>query len=100
PGHTSKTVPMDGDRSIAVMPFTVENPAHATVAEWLADELRDLLTRIRGLRVKSLKMHPSDLVGVDFVTMGTFQQTGDVVHLTLALTRVDDGVELWADRFE
>ncbi|HEV8323581.1 MAG TPA: protein kinase [Myxococcota bacterium] len=102
-----------GDRALAVLPFRYRGPAEdAYLAEGLTEELIDVLSMTRGLRVsgsgatakytgaeRDPRAVGNDL-GVDAVVDGTLQRAGDHVKISARLVAVPDGFQMWTGRFE
>ena len=100
-------------KSLAVLPFKplVEGREEA-LEVGMADALIAKLGNIRDVTVRPLSavrrygnveqdpFAAGRLLGVDAVLDGTIQRSGDRVGVTARLVRVDDGRQLWADRFE
>jgi serine/threonine protein kinase/tetratricopeptide (TPR) repeat protein len=101
-----------GDRALAVLPFRFRGPAEdAYFAEVLTDELVDLLSMTRGLRVSgsgatAAYAEERDArkvgreLGVEAIVDGTVQRAGDRVRIAARLVTVNDGVQHWSERFE
>ena len=100
--------------SIAVLPF--DNLSAGKDQEYfsdgLAEELITDLTKIAGLKVVArssafqFKGKNEDLrnvghkLGVANVLKGSVQKEGDHVRITAALTKVDDGFQLWSETYD
>ena len=80
-------------KTIGIAPFSTEGDDPLGSA--IADELCDLLSRTRGLRVARLQ--PGQKATTELILRGTVQRTGDQVRLT---ARLDDatGVQIWMER--
>jgi serine/threonine-protein kinase len=99
-------------RSLAVLPFRHRGPAEfAYLGDGLAEELTDVLSRTRGLRLAGSgatarfrdERDPRTVgqaLGVDAVVDGTVQSAGDALRLSVRLIDVGSGTQLWSDRFE
>ncbi len=97
-------------RSLAVMPFRISGAASdPTMGEWLADEVRDVLSRVRGLRVKARAAlvggsedtsSYGERLGVELVVTGRIHREPSRMRLAIALTSVEDGFQCWSGRFE
>jgi serine/threonine-protein kinase len=97
-------------RAVAVMPLRAFGNVDAMVVDGVGDELRDLLSRVRGLRVKARaapRGHDEDAsaygerLGVGRVVTGRVQQPDpERVRLAIALTSVEDGFQIWAEKFD
>lgn len=101
-----------GDRALAVLPFRFRGPAEdAHFADVLTDELVDLLSMTRGLRVsgsgataayaeeRDARKAGREL-GVEAIVDGTVQRAGDRVRIAARLVTVSDGVQRWSERFD
>ncbi len=100
--------------SIAVLPFLniSPDPSNDYLADGLAEELTDALSRAGGMRVASrtsaffFKGRQSDVsdVGaklrVAFVVEGSVRRQGDHLRLTAQLIRTGDGYHVWSGSFE
>ncbi|MCB9748746.1 MAG: protein kinase [Myxococcales bacterium] len=105
-----------GERALAVLPFRYRGaPESAYLAETLCDELIDLLSRTRGLRVTSSgataryadtrggERDPRAIggeLGVDMIVDATLQLAGARLRIAARLLDVASGFQLWSDRFE
>jgi eukaryotic-like serine/threonine-protein kinase len=104
--------PLAAGRSLAVLPFTCRGSAdHDDLGEGLAEELVDVLSRTRGLRVMALgatrrfadDRDPARVraeVGADVVVDGTVQASGQRVRITARLLDAEHGVQRWTERFD
>jgi eukaryotic-like serine/threonine-protein kinase len=104
--------PMVAGRVLAVLPFTYRGSSeHDYLGEGLAEELVDVLSRTRGLRVMALgatKRFADDRdparvregVGADLIVDGTVQAAGDRVRITARLLDAELGVQRWTERFD
>lgn len=117
PSATPRTTPTPtptGGRALAVLPFRYRGPeAERYVAETLSDELIDVLSTMRGLRVsgsgatarfadagdRDPRMIGSEL-GVDVIVDGTVQLAGKRVRISARLLGVDSGFQLWSERYD
>ncbi len=118
PGTAVPVAPLlKAERALAVLPFAYRGAADQ---DWLAagigDELIDVLSRTRGLRVMGRgaalphggatgegSRDPREVgraLGVDFVVDGTVQVGGPKLRVTIRLIEVGAGVQLWSERFE
>jgi TolB-like protein/Tfp pilus assembly protein PilF len=94
-------------RSLAVLPFADLTDRHE---EWLAPsftgEIVDALNRVPGLQVIGrtsafrIKGNAGRALGVAAVLEGSVRQTGDRLHIALAMTRTSDGYRLWTANFD
>ncbi len=105
-----------GERALAVLPFRYRGaPDTRYVAEVLTDELIDLLSRTRGLRVASSgataryadsaggERDPREIgraLGVDMIIDATLQIAGARLRIAARLLDVDRGFQLWSERFD
>lgn len=97
---------------LAVLPLRYRGPdADAYMAETLSDELVDLLSATRGLRVmasgatsKYAGVRDPFVVGreldVDVVVDGTVQRAGTTVRISARLIDVGSGFQTWNGRFD
>ncbi len=101
-----------GERALAVLPFRYIGPADQSyLGDALTDELIDVLSRTRGLRVlgsgatskyrseRDPRAVGKDL-GVDAVVDATLQASATQVRVAVRLVEVASGTQLWSDRFE
>ncbi len=100
------------DVSVAVLLFRYRGTAgEEYLAEALTDEIIDLLSRNRGLRVSArgatAKFGPDadpravgSELGVDVVVDGSVQRGGETIRISARLVAVDSGVQLWSERFD
>ncbi len=105
-----------GERALAVLPFRYRGPeSERFVAEALSDELIDLLSRTRGLKVSGSgatakyadtggrDRDPRSIgqdLGVDVIVDGTVQLAGKRVRISARLEDVQSGFQLWSERFD
>ena len=108
------TTSPEGDRSIAVLPFTNagNDSAQAYFAEGVAEELTTSLARLPGLRVASRSaafatarhsasaQEAGRTLKVATVLDGTVRRSGKRLRITAQLTNVADGFALWSDAFD
>ncbi|MBX3269612.1 MAG: protein kinase [Sandaracinaceae bacterium] len=118
PRHATPTTPPSlyapmelGARALAILPFAYRGaPEHDYLGDGLSEELVDVLSRTRGLKLLALgatrrfaeRRDPKevhDALGVDAVVDGTVQLAGDRVRLAARLVE-PSGVQLWSERFE
>ncbi|MBL9041387.1 MAG: protein kinase [Myxococcales bacterium] len=100
-------------KSVAVLPL--RNPGSADdsyLAEGLTEELIDALSMVKGVRVRSRGVSMSiqgdgrdartigKELGVQLVIDGTLRRLGEALRLTVRLINVDDGFQVWAQRFD
>jgi serine/threonine-protein kinase len=101
------------DKTVAVLPFhNAGSPEDAYLADGLTDDLIDVLSMTRGLKVRPrgvvAKLHgqdrdPRDLgreLGVEVVVLGSVRKTPGGVRANARLIGVADGFQLWAKRFD
>ncbi len=113
PGGRSPIAPLSlGARALAVLPFAYRGAASdAWVGDGIGDELIDVLSRTRGLRVlgrgatarfrddRDPRAAGRDL-GVDFIVDGTVQSAGERLRVVVRLLEVATGTQLWSERFD
>ncbi|MBX7081306.1 MAG: protein kinase [Nannocystaceae bacterium] len=99
-------------RRVAVLPFRYRGPTDdAYLADALTDELIDLLSRTRGLRVAARSASVAAdtsadsrgigrQLGVDVLVEGTVQRAADAVRISARLIEVESGFQTWSDRFD
>jgi serine/threonine-protein kinase len=101
------------ERTLAVLPFSHRGAAeHAHLAEVIAEDLVDVLTMTRGLRVTSSgatakyrgqSVDPRTIgseLGVDAVVDGGVRVMGDRLRISARLVDVATGEQLWVDRYD
>ncbi|HEY0138938.1 MAG TPA: protein kinase, partial [Nannocystis sp.] len=99
-------------RALAVLPFRHIGPAEQSyLGDALTDELIDVLSRTRGLRVlgsgatakyrtdRDPRAVGADL-GVDAVVDATVHSTATHLRVAVRLVEVASGTQLWSERFE
>jgi serine/threonine protein kinase/tetratricopeptide (TPR) repeat protein len=110
---TSTPSPTAG-RALAVLPFRFRGPASDSyVAETLSDELIDVLSTMRGLRVSGSgatarfadagDRDPRSIgaqLGVDVIVDGTVQMSDKRVRISARLLDVESGFQLWNERYD
>ena len=101
-----------GEQSVAVLPFVYRGPADdAYFADGLTDELIDLLSMTRGLKVCSrgaTQRFKDDrdpkavgtALSVGAVVDGTIQRSGERLRVKVRLVDAHSGIQSWSDRFE
>jgi serine/threonine-protein kinase len=101
-----------GRQALAVLPFEFRGARdHAYLGDSVAEELIDLLSRTKGLRVLSFgatrrfadDRDPGRIgreLGADAVVDGTIQLAGDRVRIAARLVDADSGVQRWSDRYD
>lgn len=103
----------DGRKIVAVLPFkNMGSVDDAHLAEGLTEDLVDALSMAKGVRVRSrgATQNQADKIGntgeigralgVQVIVDGTLRRAGDTVRATIRLVSVEDGLQLWAKRFE
>jgi serine/threonine protein kinase/tetratricopeptide (TPR) repeat protein len=110
---TSTPSPSAG-RALAVLPFRFRGPeSDSYVAETLSDELIDVLSTMRGLRVSGSgatarfadagDRDPRTIgaqLGVDVIVDGTVQMSDKRVRISARLLDVESGFQLWNERYD
>jgi serine/threonine protein kinase len=100
--------------SIAVLPFVnrSRDPDDEYFADGLADELLNVLTRIRGLRVaartssfqfKEQTESPEAIgrkLNVDTLLEGSVRRSGARVRISVQLVKTTDGFQLWSKSYD
>lgn len=102
-----------GLKRVAVLPFRNGGPASdAHLADGLTEDLIDLLTAAKGLRVTSrgvvMRHRETDLdpralgreLDVQVVVEGSVRRGPGSIRINARLVSVDDGFQLWARRFD
>ncbi|WP_346017083.1 protein kinase [Pseudenhygromyxa sp. WMMC2535] len=101
-------------RALAVLPFRYRGPeAELYIAEALSDELIDVLSTMRGLKVSGSgatarfaeagSRDPRTIgreLGVDVIVDGTVQLAGKRVRISARLLDVGSGFQLWSERYD
>ncbi len=103
---------LSAERALAVLPFRyIGPPDQGYLGDALTDELIDVLSRTRGLRVlgsgatskyrneRDPRAVGADL-GVEAIVDATVQATARQVRVAARLIEVASGTQLWSDRFE
>ena len=107
------TVSVD-QKSIAVLPFQnlSHDPENAYFAEGVRDELLARLSKVRGLKVTSIRstQQAAGLLsdrpgiahkfGVANVLEGSVQRSADQVRVNVQLIKAENDAHLWADSFD
>ncbi|MFO0572069.1 MAG: serine/threonine-protein kinase [Polyangiaceae bacterium] len=101
------------EKAVAVLPFRNLGPSgDEYVADGITDDLIDSLSMTAGLRVrprgsvtrfKGVDADPREIgrdLGVDVVVEGSVRRLESRVRLTARVTSVEDGFQLWAQRFD
>jgi serine/threonine-protein kinase len=101
-----------GRRAVAVLPFIYRGSSeHDYLGDGLAEELIDVLSRTKGLKVLSsgaTRRFADDRdprrigseLDAEAVVDGTVQLSGDRVRLSARLIDTHDGEQRWSDRFD
>lgn len=111
---TPATPTVPRGRALAVLPFRFRGPRdQAYIAEGLGDELIDVLSTMRGLRVSGSgatarfgegnDRDPRSVgteLGVDVLVDGTMQLSGSRVRISARLLDVQSGFQLWSERYD
>ena len=114
PGTTLSARPGPPDKSIAVLPFAnlSTDPENECFADGVTEEILNTLSQIADLRVAgrvssfSFKEKGRDLreigrmLNVRTVLEGSVRRSAGRVRITAQLTDVDDGYQLWSERFD
>ena len=101
-------------KSIAVLPFTnvSADPENEYLADGIAEEIINALSRVRTLRVASrslsfaLKGKQEDLsdvarkLRVSTVLAGSVRRSGNRIRVSAELVNAADGSELWSERYD
>jgi TolB-like protein/DNA-binding winged helix-turn-helix (wHTH) protein/Flp pilus assembly protein TadD len=112
--HHARKLAAAIDASIAVLPFSdlSQGKDQEYFSDGLADELTNDLQKIRGLKVIArssafqFKGKNEDLrtvgrkLGVANILEGSVRREGNRVRITAALTKVDDGFQLWSETYD
>jgi serine/threonine-protein kinase len=106
--------PVESDatiNSLAVLPFTNNDPATEYLSDGITESLIDSLSRMPNLKVKSsstvfhYKGRDTDLkkigreLGVNALLSGTVVQTGDDLSVSVELIDVRDDSHIWGERY-
>ncbi|MGJ7450950.1 tetratricopeptide repeat protein [Aquipuribacter sp. MA13-6] len=115
PGQVRTAVAAGGARpTVAVLPFDDlgEAPAQEYFADGLVEELLTSLAAARHFPVISRSssfalrgsgydtQQAGTALGARYVVVGSVRRAGDRVRITARLVDVDDGVQVWADRWD
>ncbi|MFV8755675.1 protein kinase domain-containing protein [Nannocystaceae bacterium ST9] len=101
-------------KALAVLPFRFRGPeAERYVAESLSDELIDVLSTMKGLRVSGSgatarfaadgDRDPRTIgkqLGVDAIVDGTVQLSGPRIRVSARLLDVASGFQMWSERYD
>ncbi len=111
---TGGATPQDGEKSLAVLPFTSVggDTTNTYFAAGIADELTSALTRIPGLRlagrasaarVKQQGDGAREIgssLNVEAVLDGSVRRAGERIRVSVELTSAADGRVLWSETYE
>jgi len=100
--------------TLAVLPFADVSPFgdRDWIADGLSDELINRLSQLEGLRVigrtSSFRFKDSteelhtigETLGVEHILEGSVRHSGDELRISAQLVNVNDGYQLWSDRYE
>lgn len=101
-----------GERGLAVLPLRYRGPQDdAYMAEALTEQLIDLLSMTKGLKVPAAgateafadRRDPravKEALGVDTVVDGTMQRSGSLLRVSIRLLDADTGYQTWSERFD
>ncbi len=106
--------PPDTTHAIAVLPFSDLSPEgdHAYFADGLSEELLNLLSRIRELKVtsrtSSFSFKDSDLpitniaqaLGVAYILEGSIRKNGNQLRITAQLINAKTDEHIWSENFD
>lgn len=113
-GRTEAIVAAYGEKSIAVLPFRdlSQKQDQQYLSDGLAEELLNLLSKIRDLRVISRSSAfalrdqavPMSTIGkkldVGYVLEGSVRQAGDRIRVTIRLVEARSNTDLWSDIYD
>jgi eukaryotic-like serine/threonine-protein kinase len=101
------------EKTVAVLPFrNIGSPDDAYLAEGLHEDLLDVLSTVRGLRVRTggLSRGAADAdadvlehgrkLGVDVVVEGSVRRVPEGLRVSARLVGAQDGFQIWSARFE
>ena len=69
------------------------------VAVGLAEDLTDVLGRVRGIRIRALA-GAAVRDDLDVVVSGSLRRAGELVRITVRATGARDGIQIWSQRFD
>jgi DNA-binding winged helix-turn-helix (wHTH) protein/TolB-like protein/Tfp pilus assembly protein PilF len=100
-------------KTLAVLPFKLLGPeGDEYLGPGIADSLITTLSNLREVKVRPTSSvmkyagqtkQPTEAgreLGVEAVLEGSIQRAGDNLRVTVQLVRVDDGLPLWAEKFD
>ena len=110
----STAVPAHGPPSIAVLPFVnrSQDPEDEYFSDGLADELLNVLAKIRGLRVAARSSaytfkgkgatvaEVGHALNVATVLEGSVRKAGNRMRISVQLVKVADGYHLWSETYD
>ncbi len=100
-----------GTQSLAVLPLRYRGPdSDAYLSEAITEELTDLLSMTRGLKVLSSAASARfseqrdprmirEQLGVGVIVDGSVQRHGETLRVTARLIDTSNGVQVWSERF-
>lgn len=114
PLKSQATPPAEETPSIAVLPFVnmSRNEDDEYFADGLAEELLNVLTKIRGLRVAARSSaftfkgkgatvgEVGRALNVATVLEGSVRKAGDRLRISVQLVKVADGYHVWSERYD
>ncbi len=118
PGGIERTAPVarpnDGERSIAVLPFTnfSDDPGNEYFSDGLSEEIRNQLAKVPGVRVAArtssfaFKGRNEDVreigrrLDVGLILEGGVRKHENTVRISVQLVDTGNGYQMWADTFE
>ncbi len=103
-------VPSEG-RLVGVLPFKERGANPTEIGETLAEELVDVLSRVRSLRVlasRATARFGADAdpvavgreLGADLMIDGTLQRRGETIRVTARMVEVSSALQIYNQRFE
>ncbi|MFV8755680.1 protein kinase domain-containing protein [Nannocystaceae bacterium ST9] len=112
-GATPTSMPSRA-KALAVLPFRYRGPeSERYVAETLSDELVDVLSTMKGLRVSGSgatarfategERDPRTIgkeLDVDAIVDGTVQLAGNKIRIAARLLDVESGFQMWSERYD
>lgn len=112
PSISSPFAPISlGKRRLAVLPFRYRgSDEHDYLGDTLAQELIDVLSRMRGMKVLAFGATSSHRdggdpravgreLGAETIVGGDVVASGDKVRIAVRMLDVDSGTQLWSERF-
>jgi len=101
-----------GTQSLAVLPMRYRGPeSDAYLAEAITEELTDLLSMTRGLKVLSTAASARfgdqrdprlvrEQLGVGVIVDGSVQRHGETLRVVARLVDTTNGIQVWSERFD